>query len=166
MKNEIEKPLSEKESAFCLHVAQTENAAEAYRLHMSGGKCSMASAKVSASRLLSKPHIQARLAEIRQEAKARHIERGGDLLAYAIDVLIDITNKGREMFKTAEGIEQYHSLPAARAAASELAKIHLADNDTTIKLTRIKILHELKAKGLMNQRQLERLTDEVIGDRP
>lgn len=155
--------LSPQEAAFCSQFLLTGDATQAYEDHLAKPGAKRTSSASGASRTLNKPHIQHHIEHLRSMAVKKVEEDHGNLLTKGLTILAEVARKGMETFVDGNGARQYHSLPAARAAASDMIKVHQADNDGTVKLQRAKLIHELADKGKISDDTLELMIRETMG---
>lgn len=159
------KKVTPQEAAFCAYFLLTGDPGEAYRIHLAKEGASLASCRSGASRRLVKPEVARYLDHLKAQAVQRVTEEHTDLMSEGIAILKDVAAKGRETFTDANGSRQYHSLPAARAAASDLIRIHQADHDGSVKLSRLRMLHDLSDRGKLSDDELRAWAGDVLNVR-
>lgn len=128
---------------FCDAVLRGMNPSRAYLLHVSTSKTVTTPKEVSsvAWRYIRQPHIAEHLSAIREEARCSAQVDAGTFLVDIVEGLKAVAAAGIGTYRS-EGVDLYHSLPAARSALASLHTIWQEHNGSAKK---VKELGELLA---------------------
>lgn len=155
------KELNKGELAFAAAVLEGVGSGEAYTAHIARPGSNPANAAAAAYRVMKRPHVANWLAARRADAMASVGLASVDVFAEAIETLRVSMREGLRLVRDFNGNLVPHSLPAAVAAAAQLAKIHLADHSTGKQLAYLSTLSSLDGKSFMTVEHLRALADQI-----